>query len=84
MVRQALNLYSKPQIADKLIKPAIIPILQQPLHLAGAKSILSCSLQRALLLNRRRTVRSINERYMKKNGVTHASAPHRFIANLNS
>ena len=84
MIRQALNLSSKPQLADKKLKSAAKFSLQQPLYLTGAKSILRLSLQRALMLNRRRTVRSIGERYMKKNGVTHASAPHRFIANLNS
>ncbi len=81
MVRKALILTSEPHFADNHLRPEKPQNLQTPSYLTGAKSILRCSLERAIAQKNRHNAMLMSERYLRKNGVTHDSAPHRLIAN---
>lgn len=82
MVRQALMISSKPLFESLRHKSSKSFIRQQPSRLTGAKSILCCSLNKALLIHRKEVAVVLSDRLSQKNGVTHASAPPRSIIKL--
>lgn len=82
MVRNTLMINSKLTFADQKPSRSAQIIKPNPKRFVGAKSILSAAVARAILIRRKEIKLALIGRTSQKNGVTHASAPPRFILKL--